>query len=280
VSLDLAGVDWTQVARITNMTTTLQALTGAVGTVDFVDMAASVGSIVTTVADMPTVLTLAQALSTDLATVQTLVSGLEGVDLQPVDLSALDRIETQLGTVADPAGAATFFGQLTAVQRQLGAVGADAADAAGSAATAKSAAGSTSTSVSALREAIEAGNLESAWQILQSVRESMRTTQENVDQIPQLVKLASLYDEMGSMAQSIEQLAASRGYDYLINLGGAPEGEGAAAGAVGPTLDAQTVGKLSTAAQDLEGWTRFIGKVVDELQYKIVVDEQVIFLRP
>jgi len=202
-----------------------------------------------------------------LADVQAAVAGIQGADLSSFDLSGLSRIEARLGRVGDLSGMNTFFGQIAALEARLEGVGTTAGEASKKAQSAKTEAASAASGVDEVKTQIENGNLEGVVSRLTEVRDSLQKAQQNVQEIPKMVRIASLYDSMRDMASTIEQLARSSGFEYLVNMA-EPE-----AGEEGAAPDDKMIGVLNQNMQEIKVSMQFMQKLINEMRYEPLVEE-------
>jgi len=237
---------------------------------------------------------LIQAVASQLDTVESqvtnitrIVQGMGGVDLSGVmsgieairkdisgigetDLSALDRMVSEMGTVGDDASLNTFFGRLAKLERMISSAGVQASDAARKAQTAKTEAASAASGIQALKAEIAKGDVQAALARLDEIKSALAAAQKQVDEIPQVVRLGTLYDQLRYMAERIEELAKSGGWDYLVNLEEPAEAEGGA----GVSEDA--IGALNRNIEEVRGSLNFMQKLMDKMVYEPVVTEQLL----
>ncbi|MBN2301828.1 MAG: hypothetical protein JXN60_04860, partial [Lentisphaerae bacterium] len=237
----------------------------------------------------------------ELGAISNIVSGIgEGADLSPiitgieelktsvgnlsggeeVDLSALERIEAQLGSsgtlgqlqaqlgkVTDTSSSKTFFGQLALIQENLVLAGADAADASKKAQTAKTEANKAATGIDELKMTINDGQMETATmkERLDNIQSALVNAAENMRDIPKAVKLAGLYNKLEEMAGSIEDLAKSSQWEEWIKPPPLPEAGGGA--------DEKVITRLIGNIEEMKGSMAFMIKVMDDIKNEPIIEE-------
>jgi len=147
--------------------------------------------------------------------------------------------------------------------------GSSASGAAKNAQTAKTAASAVSGSVQALKSDIDKGDLQGALTILGELKESLATTEANVNQIPALVKFTAIQDKLNDTVSAINTLASSKGWPNLLNFG-STQGVGKVEG----ELDVKAIGEYMKHAEDAQGALLFMQKMMDETRYQPVITEQ------
>jgi conjugal transfer/entry exclusion protein len=235
----LSGVNWSQVAQLTNAVTAIDDLTAAMGGLDWNDVTA-----------LDTKVNTIQGYTEQIQTILTEVQGLGGIDYTMVE-----RIEKYLGKEGDSASTGTLFGQINSLKGQMNTVGSGVSDAASKAQQAKSQAATAASGVTALKKSIGEGDLERSLAILEDVRRSMLLARKDLDQIPRVVKFASLHDDMMYMARKIEELAESQTWqDWL---------EGAGLQGVEADGTAKSLGNLNNNIEIMKAEMKLLQKVID-----------------
>jgi hypothetical protein len=205
------------------------------------------------------------ALETKLTQVQTAVGGIKIPEATEVDLSGVTRIESKLGSITDDPSANTFFGRLSAISSAVRTAGAGAAEAAKNAQTAKTQASTAAGGIQTLKDQIAKGDLEGALRTLRAVRSSMEEAMKVLTEIPSVVKVGELYDELKNMAQQVQTLAKSKGYEFLINLGEAPpSAEGEKKG------EKDVLTKLYAQVEEVRDSVSFVKKLLEEGREPVV----------
>ena len=270
------------VGGVTNVAEDIEALSKSVATIDWNDVTAIQNSVTN--------------LSGSL-------TGLTGVDLAAIDFTALQRLDAQLtqadldgqltrlqsqistltagdaigqlrqaiGSAGDAAGSGTFFGRLNGVSGRLETIGDDASTAAASAQGAKTDAGDAASGVQRLESAIERNDVTEVEQSVRQLRASLESANIKIQQIPSDIETSDIYARMRKMADDLSALAASRGWEYLVNMEGPAvvgEEEG---GQVGP--DKNTIMRLDQNIQEMQSGMDFMQKLMDEMRFQPVVEE-------
>jgi hypothetical protein len=255
---------------ITNMTTQVGGLAGVGAQVT------EIRTVVTNIDARVGAGTDLTGVMTSLGSIQTAVEGIQGVDLSQldiaaqIDLSGITRIESQLGHITDTASMNTFLGRLESLSSQINSVGGAASDASKKAQTAKTQASSAASGVQSLKGEIAKGDLAGAINRLEEIKVSLSAAKQDMNVIPKLIRVAGLVDALNRMAGQIEELAESKGWDYLINLG-EPAGEG---GEEGGGVGGDAIGKLNSNIEEVRSSMLFMQKLMDEMRYEPVVQEE------
>jgi len=242
---------------------------------DVSGIAADVATLSETVleADLPSLSASVGTLGANVDGLKAMLQGMEDSSVFQVDAQAIQRIEEQLG-IAGFADADTLFGNLAGISYQLDTIGATASDASKKAQTARTEASKAARAVSDLKGAVEAGDLAGVMARLGEIKRALGVTQTSVDDIPKLVKMAGLYEELEAMTQTMAEFAASKGFPNLLDFSGVPEekvgepGEGE-----GPATDPDAVLKLNQSLELMKGSMEHLRKLVDEKVYEPVVTE-------
>ena len=118
--------------------------------------------------------------------------------------------------------------------------------------------------VQELKTNIEEGDLVGALYKLNEIKALLKDAQENVNQIPEVVKFAGLHDQVAAMAERIEELAAREGWpDFLVPTGEAKEDE----------TPEKAMKRLADELEEVKRSMAFMQKLMDEMRYKPVVEE-------
>jgi len=292
-------LDQFDLAFISNTLVNINALFGSLPTNELAALsntvaelqgaAAAVTGLQTTVVDVQTtvnailaqVQTLGQA---DIGTVETGIDDLKGMvqaladavgeGPPQIDLTTINRIESFLGTVQDSVSENTFFGQLARLSDQLDSVGGIASDASDNALKAKSEAQNVAQAVQQLSDAFAAGNLVGAGESLIEIRQGLAEAQRLLSQVPKFLGIDQLQDEIATMAATIQEFAASQGYDMLLNLEQIPvtgEGVGLAPGEE-PTAEAnaEAIAILNQNIEELRAAIELILKLLEPKEEEII----------
>jgi hypothetical protein len=209
------------------------------------------------------------------ASVQISMGGVSGA-IGSVDLTALGRIETGMQSAATEGMILAleqkinaFDAQLNGLAAQLAQIGGEASDASSNASSAKTAANKAATSVQQLKDSFAAGDLDAVKSELTTIRSSLRAARQDIEQIPKLVKLGGLYDDLARMTSQFGEFAASQGYrDLLAVTPPAPGEEEEEQG-----LDPQALLNMNAAMQEMQGAMQHLQKLVDKEVYEPVVTE-------
>ena len=185
-------------------------------------------------------------------------------------IEGVGRIEEQLGAPADGAAgrAGTLFDQLDQIEVSTASAGASAAGAEKYASNAKTKAGDAASGISALKQALAAGDTEEAKRQLKLIRESLNAAKADIDRIPDGVTLDQLQTEMSATKKSVAELAASHGWTWLNSMGEDALTPGPA------DEEPVNLGTLSTRIEELRGSMEFMQKLIDKEVYKPEVEEQ------
>ena len=146
----------------------------------------------------------------DVASVRTAVAAL---DLGGTDMSALDRIEKQLGTPTSR-DRNTFFGKLSAISTQLSSTESSSSDAAKKAQTAKTEAANAASGIAGLRAELEKGedaDPVKVMELLNQVIDSLTATQGIVEKIPVGFDMDALEQRMLEVVARMRRLAKGDG---------------------------------------------------------------------
>jgi hypothetical protein len=185
-------------------------------------------------------------------------------------LAGVDRIEQTLGNQSDGINEDSLFAKLAQLETSAEQAGASADAAEGYAASAKTKAGDTASGISALKQALAAGDAEEAKRQLGVIRQALASAQADIAQIPDGVTLDQLQSEMGATKKTIADLAKSNGFTWLTSMG-----EDALAPDETPEDGKPTdLGKLSQNIEEVRGSMEFMQKLLDEMRYEPVVEEQ------
>ena len=251
----LLQVDW---QAITNVSREMTIITNALGNMRWSD--------VLNIANNVT------ALRTDLSQVDwTALVNLPATDLGALAATVAQQVELKVGSPDDAPGAKSIFGQLAALERGLAAVGGEASQAAKKAQSARSEAGAATKGVKDLKQEVGEGNVEGIRRTIEQIREALTAAQKEIQDIPELIGPQRAQAQMQQMAEAIEKLAASKGFQYLVGLEELP-----APGAGGAGLDTETVGKFNKNFQEIQSSMQFMQKLLDEMRYEPVVEESLI----
>ena len=241
------------------------------------------------------------AISNQIATVDTIVRGIQGADLTPVlgsideikgdigtlkgdvtgvkketgeILGGLDAVAALLGDVSDSSSANTFFGRLSEILGSTDAAGESASQAAKNAQSAKTEASSAASGVQGVKSALEKGDLESAYRMLEDVKRSVLTSQESISQIARMLPLADMHGELKIMADNMRKLTDSKTFQQWINWEAPPEGEEKEKekGKEGANLEDEIL-VLNKNMEEVKRSMKFMQKLMDEMRYEPVVEE-------
>ena len=236
----LSGVNWGQVAQLTNAVTAISDMTNALGTLDWSD-----------VTTMDTKVSTIQQYTEQIGTILTEVQGMGGLDY-----SMVERIEQYVGSETDAAGSGTLFGQINAIQGEMSNVGSGVLDAAQKASQAKTQAADAASGIGTLKKSIGEGDLARSLSILEDVRRSMLMARKDLDDIPRVVKFASLHEDMMLMAKRIEELADSQAWKSWMEGAGLQEvDEGDASG--------ESLGNLNNNLEIMKAEMKLLQKSID-----------------
>jgi hypothetical protein len=249
----------TDIAMLTNGMTSLQRTMGTLTNLQ------SAGT------NLQGVVTNLQGFTTDL-------QGLAGVDwgalqnIGEIDLSPLGTLATRLGQAGDAADQATVFGRLASLSSDMTAVGASSTKAAKNAQSAKTQATMAADGVQLLLDMLQKGDLEGAKLAIAGIQGSLTEAQQSINELPKTVSAAGIFEEMRAMAQSIQELAQSKGWKLMLNPKELPAGEGVEGGAPVPGVGGVLAGNL----EELKNSLAFMQKLMDEKLHEPIVEETLV----
>ncbi len=209
------------------------------------------------------------------------LQGVDDVNLTGLDakLSALqdaiagvDRIEAQLGQSSDGVDADTLFSRLSKVSNSADQAGSSAAGAEKFASSAKTKAGDAASGIQALKQALAEGDTEEAKRQLRLIQQSLNEAKADIDRIPEGVTLAELQSELSTTKRTVAELADSHGFTWLTSMGEDMTEIGGPGSEVGGEVT--DLGKLSQSVEEVRGSMEFMQKLLDEMRYEPVVEEQ------
>ncbi len=104
------------------------------------------------------------------------------------------------------------------------------------------------------------------------IRQALNEAKADIDRIPDGVTLNELRGELSSTKQTVSELARSNGFTWLTSMGE----DMAEAGGLGSDVGGEEtdLGKLSTNIEEVRGSMEFMQKLLDEMRYEPVVEEQ------
>jgi len=249
-------------------------LSGVIG-VDLTGVDASLAEILSSLGGVGD--TDLSGLETQFSALQGTLQGVRDVDLTGLDeklgalqdaIAGVNRIETQLGQSSDGVDADSLFARLSQIEGSAEQAGSSAAGAEKFAANAKTKAGDAASGISALKQALAAGDTDEAQRQLRLIRQALNEAKADIDRIPDGVTLDQLQDELRSTKTTVSELARSNGFTWLTSMG---EDALAAEPADGEPTD---LGKLSANIEEVRGSMEFMQKLLDEMRYEPVVEEQ------
>ncbi len=291
----LQGVDWQDIERMQGELTFIS--NSVAGVSELASLGTQMDALIASLEGITNVATDVAVLSaafagadwTDVESLQVTLDalgvsleGLSGVDLSTMDPTALgriegtlgsmatlnlvDEIERLLGTSADAASANTVFGRMTGMEDKLNVVGVDARNAALRSQSAKSRARDAASAIDDLKTAFETGDLINAMSALQRVQDGLRLAQEELRQIPKDMDPGTTFATVRQMAEAVNRLASSKGFETLLMLEPPAVGEGAG-------MDAALARQLHEQIQQVRVGMEFMQELVDEMRYEPVVHE-------
>jgi hypothetical protein len=174
-----------------------------------------------------------------------------------------------MGDLGDSGTAGTLFGRINDINSQLGSVGVDAKNAALRSQSAKSRASAAVSGIQQLQGDIDEGDPAGALRTIREVQALLKEAKNEIDLIPKDEATSTIYTAVRGMADSIEQLAATKGFDFLLNWEPEPEDDGTGAGGIDPDL----AKKLNENVQEVRSGMEFMQKLLDEMRFEPVVQE-------
>jgi len=248
-----------QVDTLTNVVPALDTLSGSLGQVDLPGISSGVKAITNT---------------------------LQGFDWGTVEGDAVlsqdiwEMLDAKLGKITDSPEVSTFFGRLNQLAQQLGALGGTTEEASKNAKMAKTKATEASSGISALKTALEAGNLAAAQEKLDSVQADLNQAMTTINEIPSKLPTEEYNQQMLGMANELLDWARSDGWKNLDKLGlpgEVPEGEeDKGKGPGGAGLDKPTAEDLSKNMKNVKSSLEFMQKAVDEMRFKPTVESTLV----
>lgn len=278
------------VAGLGTLSSSVSNLNTALGDVSLAEMSANltnVQAIVQGIGDMESLSSNVTALAAQMPA----IAGLATTDFEALPriessvasaatADMLARIEERLGAADESAAASTVFGGLDSLVRQLEAIEGGVASASGqagkaaqSAQSAKTQAADAAGAIGKLKAEIEKGNLAGALLLLHDLSESLAAAQESINGIPKGEMALAVHRSMTEMAGTMQQFAASKGYDWLLKMEEIPPGLG---GKAGEPPDESMISALNANMQEMKVSMDFMQKLLDEMRFEPVVEESLI----
>ncbi|MFO7871975.1 MAG: hypothetical protein R6V03_11170 [Kiritimatiellia bacterium] len=207
----------------------------------------------------------------DIDELKTMVQGIEtGESTMEEVKEAVNAIDSRIGSESDSAGSDSVFGKVSKVSAEVDSVGVYAADAKKNAQSAKTEASDASSGVDEVKDLLEKGDLDGVMGELSNIKQSMLAAKEMLEGMPELLEFARMREDVENMTARVQELAASEGWESLLE-GPTVGGEG---GAVeGEESDVET---LVTTVRELKGAMGFMLKLMDKEVNKPVVEDALV----
>ncbi|MDA0577433.1 MAG: methyl-accepting chemotaxis protein, partial [Verrucomicrobia bacterium] len=242
----LYGADWSDIRTLQRDMAVVTNSLGDIGAL--VGLGAQIDTLITTVEGVGVLTnTFATAdwgditvIDNSLRALSASLEGLAGVDLTSFDPQSNVRIESTLqsmasvdvvsqiallmGTVQDTESDASFFGRLAAMQNKLSLVGVDAKNASLRSQNAKTKASAAAGAIQALQSDIEEGDVTKVMSRVHQIQGLLKETSDELARVPTDVDPATLNTQVRQMADAVNRLAASKGFERLLNFSGEAEG--------------------------------------------------------
>ena len=277
VQLTVDGVETTVgdvQTRVVNVEINTDEVEGKVDDVDgkvddvqkAVDDLGDMGNVESSLADVKKAVEDVQDKVADLQT-----SGLE------IDLSAIERLESRIGSLEDSVNQDTLLGQIKAILAKLDGLEGIAGDAASKAQQAKSEISSLASTLQSLKEQLAAGDQEGVQQSLAKIETALGNLRERLLQIPKSMNLDSLYEEIARLTSVVNAMAESQGMKILAQMTAFPAGAPGVPVAEGTQelLGAEGLAGAVQILEELKALAAFIQATM-EAQSEIVVTDGLI----
>jgi hypothetical protein len=262
LSRQLGGVDWAQMAGLSaTLNQALVALQGGAGAA--------------TATELAKVRTAVEKLGSTVPS-GTSISAV-GSQLKSVQqtLTALDRLESFMGSDSDSAGTATVFGRLASLESGVEKATGKGSDAVKKASSARNEAASAVNGIRGLKELLLHGGDEAGIASkVEQVRAGILQVQKVLAEIPAAKEVEALSGTVKNMAASIEEFSKSQGVKWLKDMK-EPSKPGAE-GKIDGALDKERVDELNGSILEIRGRLQFLQKMIEEWRDKPLVEETLI----